>query len=183
MFIGIMVIIVIIVGYILITYNGLTKKKMRVEQAASGIEVYLTQRFDLIPNLVECVKAYCKHEESVFTEITKLRKEYAQNKDLQIGEELNKKYYGLMAVAENYPALQASDQFLNLQKNLSKIESQIQAARRIYNSEVTKLNISIDTFPSNLIARNFHFKKEKLFEADPNSRESISIELNEEKKA
>ena len=147
----VLIIVIIILGYFLITYNGLTKKRLRVKQAESGIEVYLTQRFDLIPNLIECVKAYCNYEESVLEEITNLRTSYNENKNLQTGEALDQKYYGLIAIAENSPDLKASEQFLNLQKNLSKIESQIQAARRIYNSEVTNLNISVETFPSNLI--------------------------------
>ena len=178
----ILIIVVIVLGYFLITYNGLTKKRLRVQQAASGIEVYLTQRFDLIPNLVECVKAYCKYEESVLEEITNLRTSYHENKDLQTGEKLDQKYYGLMAVAENTPDLKASEQFLNLQKNLSKIESQIQAARRIYNSEVTHLNISIETFPSNIIADMFHFEKANLFEADINATQTIQMDFGKENK-
>ena len=178
----VLIIVIIILGYFLITYNGLTKKRLRVKQAESGIEVYLTQRFDLIPNLVECVKAYCNYEESVLEEITNLRTSYNENKNLQTGEALDQKYYGLIAIAENSPDLKASEQFLNLQKNLSKIESQIQAARRIYNSEVTNLNISVETFPSNLIANLFHFEKANLFEADINAKETIKIDLDEENK-
>ena len=79
-----LIIVVILLGYFLITYNGLTKKKFRVKQAESGIEVYLTQRFDLIPNLIECIKAYCQYEESVLKEITRLRASYNQSKNLQI---------------------------------------------------------------------------------------------------
>ena len=178
----VLIIVIIILGYFLITYNGLTKKRLRVKQAESGIEVYLTQRFDLIPNLVECVKAYCNYEESVLEEITNLRTSYNENKNLQTGEALDQKYYGLIAIAENSPDLKASEQFLNLQKNLSKIESQIQAARRIYNSEVTNLNISVETFPSNLIANLFHFEKANLFEADINAKETIKIDLDKENK-
>ena len=178
----VLIIVIIILGYFLITYNGLTKKRLRVKQAESGIEVYLTQRFDLIPNLIECVKAYCNYEESVLEEITNLRTSYNENKNLQTGEALDQKYYGLIAIAENSPDLKASEQFLNLQKNLSKIESQIQAARRIYNSEVTNLNISVETFPSNLIANLFHFEKANLFEADINAKETIKIDLDKENK-
>ena len=164
--------------YILITYNSLTKKRLRVKQAKSGIDVYLTQRFDLIPNLVECVKGYCKYEESLLTEIAELRASYNKDKQLNVGEKLDKRYYTLIATAESYPELQANEQFLNLQKNLSKIESQLQAARRLYNSEVTTLNISIDTFPSSIIANAFHFEKENLFEAQDNAREVVKLDLN-----
>ena len=175
------IILIIIIVYIFITFNSLTKKRLRVKQAKSGIDIYLTQRFDLIPNLVECVKAYCKYEESVLTEITRLRASYNKEKDLSVGQELNNRYYGIMATVETYPELKADEQFLNLQKNLSKIESQLQAARRIYNSEVTTLNISIDTFPSSIIANLFNFKKEDLFEAEKRARENIEINIDKNK--
>lgn len=174
---GVLIIIGIILIYVLITYNSLTKKRLMVKQAKSGIDIYLTQRFDLIPNLVETVKGYCKYEESLLTEITKLRESYKQDKDLNIGEELDKKYYAMLAVVENYPELKANEQFLNLQKNLSKIESQLQAARRIYNSEVTSLNISIASFPSSIIANIANFQEEKLFEANTEARENIKIDV------
>ena len=169
------IVTIVLLGYVFITYNSLTKKRLRVKQAKSGIDIYLTQRFDLIPNLVECAKAYCKYEESILTEIAELRTSYNKEKDLNIGQELNNRYYNIMAIAEGYPELKANKQFLNLQKNLTKIESQLQAARRIYNSEVTTLNISIDTFPSNIIASAFNFKKEDLFEAEPVARNNVEI--------
>ena len=174
---AILIIIGIILLYLLITYNSLTRKRLMVKQAKSGIDIYLTQRFDLIPNLVETVKEYCKYEESLLTEITKLRESYKQDKSLNIGEELDKRYYSMLAVAENYPELKANEQFLNLQKNLSKIESQLQAARRIYNTEVTTLNMAIESFPSSIIANMFSFKTEDLFEANAEARENIEINL------
>ena len=174
---AILIIIGIILLYLLITYNSLTRKRLMVKQAKSGIDIYLTQRFDLIPNLVEIVKGYCKYEESLLTEITKLRESYKQDKSLNTGEELDKKYYSMLAVAENYPELKANEQFLNLQKNLSKIESQLQAARRIYKPEVTALNVAIASFPSSIIANMFNFKTEDLFEANAEARENIEINL------
>ena len=111
------------------------------------------QRFDLIPNLVDCVKGYSNHEKSIFTEIANLRSAYMkQPKNIKSAETLNNKMNQLIAVAENYPELKASEQYLNLQKNLTKIESQLQAARRIYNLEVTNYNTKLDVVPSNLIA-------------------------------
>lgn len=171
-------ILIVSLGYVFLTYNSLTKKRLRVKQAKSGIDVYLTQRFDLIPNLVECVKAYCKYEESILTEISKIRVSYNKEKDIRVGQELNNRYYNIMAIAEGYPELKANEQFLNLQKSLSKIESQLQAARRLYNSEVTSLNISIDTFPSSIIAEAFKFKKEDLFEAEEMARQNVEINID-----
>lgn len=176
----ILIIIAIILIWILVLYNNLVKTRNKVKQAESGIDVYLTQRFDLIPNLVECVKGYTKHEEKIFTEIATLRSAYmSQSKNLENGANLNNKMNQLIAVAENYPELKASEQFLNLQRNLTKIESQLQAARRIYNMEVTNYNDKICTVPSNLVANLFGFKEAKLFEIEEYKKENININLGE----
>ena len=167
------VIVVILVLYILIVYNKLVKGRLKVQQAKSSIDVYLQQRFDLIPNLVECVKQYSKYEKETFTEITNLRASYTENKDLETGRKLNNSLNNLIAVAEAYPELKADEQFLNLQKNLAKMEDQLQAARRLYNIDVTSINGLIQSFPSNLIANMFEFKAEQLFEL-----EDVSIANN-----
>lgn len=163
------IIVGILVGILLFLfsqYNGLVKRKKKVEQAKSGIDVYLTQRFNLIPNLVECVKGYTKHEEKIFEDIAKMRESYMNSKDLKEGAELNTACNSLIAYAENYPELKASEQFLNLQKNLTKMESQLQAARRIYNGEVTAYNTKISVIPTNIIAGICGFKEADLFEIE-----------------
>ena len=173
--IGVIVLLVLIVFG---QYNTLVKLKMKVKQAKSGIEVYCQQRFDLIPNLIETVKGYMKHEKEVFENITKLRTEYNNTKDIKVSQELNKQMNSIIAVAENYPDLKASEQFLNLQKNLEKIESQLQAARRIYNNDVTNYNTKISVVPYNIIASMFNFESESLFELeDENARKNIKVEL------
>ena len=174
----ILIIIAIILVIILVMYNNLVKARNKVKQAESGIDVYLNQRFDLIPNLVECVKGYSKHEQMIFTEITNLRTNYMkQNKDIKNAENLNNKMNQLIAVAENYPELKASEQYLNLQRNLTKLESQLQAARRIYNSEVTNYNTKLEVIPSNLIANLFGFKPAQLFEIEEYKKENINIKI------
>lgn len=175
------IILAIIIIYILAKYNKLVKLKNKVKQSESGIDVYLNQRFDLIPNLVECVKGYASHEKSVIENVTKMRSEYMNtNKSLKKAEELNNSMNSILAIAEGYPELKASEQFLNLQKNLSKIESQLQAARRIYNNDVTKYNTKIETVPTNLIASMFGMKKAELFQIEEYKRANIDIgsELN-----
>ena len=112
--IGIIILIIVIV---LIQYNILVKNKKRVEQELATIDVYLTQRFDLIPNLVECVKAYTKHENELFEKIAQMRTQYMNTKDLEEGKKLNAEYNKLIAYIENYPDLKASEQYLLLQKN------------------------------------------------------------------
>lgn len=177
---GALIIIAILLSIILVIYNDLVKLKNKVKQAESGIDVYLNQRFDLIPNLVECVKAYSKHEETIFIEIANLRSAYMKKtKNIKNAENLNNKMNQLLAVAEDYPELKASEQYLQLQKSLVKIESQLQAARRIYNIEVTNYNDKICTVPSNLVANLFGFKEAKLFEIEEYKRENININLGD----
>lgn len=171
-------IIIIVLLYIWITYNKITKSKIKVQQAKSGIDVYLQQRFDLIPNLVECVKKYCEYEQSTLTRIADLRAIYNVNKDIKTGNKLNHEFNSLLAVAEDYPNLKADEQFLMLQKSLSKMESQLQAARRLYNIEVTSLNTKIMSFPSNIVANMFKFETEELFVVeDENAKRNVNIEL------
>ena len=154
----IIIIVIAILLVLLIMYNGLVKKRNAVKQSRSSIDVYLTQRFDLIPNLVECVKGYAKHEEKLLESITKLRTEYNVSKDLDKASLLNTQMNKLIAIVENYPDLKASENFLNLQKNLTKMEDQLQAARRLYNMDVTAYNTSIQVCPTNLIASSYNYK-------------------------
>ena len=179
MVIGIIIGIVVIVLFIIfLQYNSIVSLKMKVEQSKAGIDVYCQQRFDLIPNLVEIVKGYMKYEEKTLKEITKLRTEFTTTKSLKIGEELNNKINKIMVVAENYPELKASEQFLNLQKNLEKVESQLQAARRIYNTDVTNYNTKINMIPFNIVAKIFKFNTAALFEIeDEQNRKNINIKL------
>lgn len=178
---GILIGIGIIILLVLIMfgqYNLLVKLKMKVNQSKSGIDVYCQQRFDLIPNLIETVKGYMKHGKETFENITKLRTEYNNTKDINVSQELNRQINSIIATAENYPELKASEQFLNLQKNLSKVESQLQAARRIYNNDVTNYNTKISVVPYNIVAGMFNFKSEALFKLeDDNAKNNIKVEL------
>ncbi len=169
--------ILIVVVLVILEFNKFVVLKNKIKQSKSSIEVYLNQRFDLIPNLVECVKGYAKHEESVYTKIAQMRSEFSNAKDLKIGSELNSEMKQIMAIGENNPELKSSEQFVNLQKNITKMESQLQAARRIYNGDVTLYNTSISTFPSNIFASIFGLKKEDLFEIEEYKKENIEIDL------
>lgn len=171
----IIIIFAVIVIYVLYTYNTLINHKNRVKQAYSGIDVYLTQRFDLIPNLVECVKGYMTYEKETLEKITEKRAIYFQNKNLKDGETLNNECNKIIAIAENYPELNANEQFLNLQKALSKMENQLQAARRIYNAEVNVYNNKVLMFPSNIIANMCGYTVEEFFEAEEQARDNVEI--------
>lgn len=176
-------VILIIIGFIIAwaisTYNKFVSLDQRVKQAQGGIDVYLKQRFDLIPNLVETVKGYKEYESGLIENIAKLRADYdsRNEQDIKQSQDLNDRYTRLLAVMENYPELKASESFLKLQKTLSKIESQLQAARRIYNSEVTEFNTKRSKVPSNIIANMFGFKEKSLFEINASERENVDINI------
>ncbi len=158
----------IVVGIFL--YNSLVRKQNRVEEAWSDIDVQLKRRSNLIPNLVETVKGYAKHEREVFENVTKARSEALQASGRQERQEsenmLSDALKSLFAVSEDYPDLKASDNFLELQKELRDTEDKIQAARRFYNSNVRDYNTSIESVPTNIVANMFGFKQEQLFEVE-----------------
>lgn len=172
-------ILVLLLICLMLEYNKFVRLRNKIKQSKSAIDVYLNQRFDLIPNLVECVKGYMKHEESVFAKIAQMRENYKKDnsKDLKKGAKLNKGLNQIRAMGENNPNLQANEQFLKLQKNLNKMESQLQAARRVYNGDVTLYNTTIQSFPNNFFAKIFKFEEEELFEIEEYKKENINIEL------
>lgn len=174
MYIVVILLIFILVFFVL-EFNTFIRLKNKIKHSKSGIEVYLNQRFDLIPNLVECVKGYAKYEEEVFSKIARLRSDYNndKNKNLKKGEILNNEFNNLLAVGESNPNLKSSEQFMNLQKTLEKMESQLQAARRIYNGDVTLYNTTISTFPNNIFAKMFGFKEEDLFQIEEYKKENV----------
>ena len=139
------------------------------------IDVYLQQRFDLIPNLVEVTKEYSHYESSVLEHITELRTSFQKDKNIEACKELNSQYFNLIALVEDNPNLKASEQFIHLQKSLVKVESELQAARRLYNNNVTKFNTQITIFPNNLLARLFHFQEFSLFSLDGEKEVNIKF--------
>ena len=178
MTIALIVILVILVLYFIITYNKFVTLKKQMNNSYSVIDVYLKKRFDLIPNLVEVTKGYANYEQDVLTKITEYRTAYNQHKDKDALNKLNEEYNNLILVVENYPDLKASEQFLKLQKSLIKVESELQAARRIYNSDTTKYNTKLNVFPSNIIGKIFNFKEGELFELEDRKIEGENIKVD-----
>jgi|UniRef100_UPI003FEFFA68 LemA protein len=178
MTIALIVILVILVLYVIITYNKFVTLKKQMNNSYSVIDVYLKKRFDLIPNLVEVTKGYANYEQDVLTKITEYRTAYNQHKDKDALNKLNEEYNNLILVVENYPDLKASEQFLKLQKSLIKVESELQAARRIYNSDTTKYNTKLNVFPSNIIGKIFNFKEGDLFELEDRKIEGENIKVD-----
>lgn len=163
----------VIVGLVLlaiILYNGLAQLRVRADSAWSDINVQLKRRHDLIPNLVETVKGYAAHEKGTFENIAKYRSAAMSAttpaEKSQAEGQLTQALRGLLAVAENYPQLQASQQFTSLQGSLSEIEDAIQNSRRYYNAVVRDLNTKVVTFPSNIVAGMFGFQQRQFFELE-----------------
>ena len=174
----ILLIIVIISGMILSYYNGFVKKGNRVKERESQIDILLNQRFDLIPNIVNCVKGYAKHEKSTLENVTKLRSDYQNNGfSTQETEKIDKQINNLMAIAESYPDLKANADFLSLQRNLNEIENKLSYARTSYNNAVTSFNNAVESVPSNIIAKIFNFEKKDLFQIKSEKRENIKVNL------
>ena len=178
--------IVLIALWAIGAYNGLITLRNRVEEAWSDIDVQLKRRYDLIPNLVETVKGYAKQEKDVFTEVTKARtaamgagtlEEKAVKEDL-----LTNALKSVFAVAENYPDLKSSANFLQLQEELSDTEDKIQAARRFYNANVRDFNTKLQVFPTNLIGTQLGFKAREFFEAATAERENVKVAFSDERK-
>ncbi len=161
-------------------YNGLVRKKTEMEEGWSSIDVFLKKRYDLIPNLMETVKGYASHEKELFENITKARN-LAQNASSvneqgQAESALKNSMMNLFAIAENYPELKANQNFSELQNELTSLEEEIEMARRYYNGTVKENNISIESFPSNIIANMFTFKKGEFFEISNSAeRETVKI--------
>ena len=166
--------VAIIFLYFVAIYNTLIARKNQVDEAWSDIEVQLKRRYDLIPNLINTVKAYAKHESNVFESVTKARSAAMQAKSLSehtAAESMLSRAVGsIIAIGENYPELKASVNFLQLQDELKDAEDKIQAARRFYNGNVRDFNTSIQQFPQNIFARTLGFKPADYFELE-NSHE------------
>ncbi|HOW14012.1 LemA family protein [Methanosarcina sp.] len=182
MLVEISIIIIVILGLLfVIMYNDLIKQRNRVENAWSQIEVQLKRRYDLIPNLVETVKGYAKHEKTLFENITKARaavmSAHNVNETAEASNYLSSTLKSLFAVAENYPELKANQNFMQLQKDLMETENKIAYSRQFYNDTVMKYNISIQTIPKNIVASLTGFTKKDLFETLEGERETPKVEF------
>jgi LemA protein len=180
----VIVVIVLVLGlFLIMTYNGMVRGRNKVDEAWSGIDVQLKRRHDLVPNLVETVKGYATHEREVFQAVTDARTRAmgastpaaAGAAEGILGQAIGR----LFAVAEAYPDLKASQNFLELQGTLNQLESEIAASRRIYNSNVQSFNTRIQSFPGVLIAGSFGFQKREFFEIEnPADREPVAVSFS-----
>lgn len=177
----ILIIVVLLVIFVISTYNGLVKAKMNVENSWSQIDVQLQRRFDLIPNFVETVKGYMAHEQETFEKIAKLRTSWANattvSDKAEIDSEISSALKTIMAVSENYPELKANTNFLQLSEELRNTENKISFSRQFYNDSVTMYNTKLQVFPSNIIAGMFNFTPRDLFKTDDTARQNVKVDF------
>ena len=175
------VVLVLAIGFIVATYNGLVTLRNRVEEAWSDITVQLKRRTDLIPNLVNSVKGYATHEKEVFKKVTEARSAIMDAKGVKDTAEAENMLEGalksLFAVAEAYPDLKANQNFMQLQQELVDTEDKIQASRRFYNGGVRDLNTKIQTFPANIVAGMFNFQAKEFFEVEDRASVENPVEV------
>lgn len=181
----IILVIIAIVLFVISQYNALVQLKQRVNNAWSQIDVQLQRRFDLIPNLLETVKGYMKHEENVLTKVAELRTSWANASTVGQKSELNNELSGalktIMAVSENYPELKANQNFSQLQEELQNTENKISFSRQFYNDIVTKYNTKLEVIPTNIVAAIFSskFQPAELFKAESEeARKNVKISFD-----
>ena len=174
-------IIVILIIAITCIYNKLVRNRNLMQEAWSGIDVFLKKRHDLVPTLVETVKGYAAHEKTTLEDITRCRSEamQAKNTEAQVASEhrLGNALSNLFVVVEKYPDLKANDNFLRLQQQLADLEHDLEASRRYYNGTVRINNIYVESFPSNIVAGLFNFGKGVFFAADSSEKEVPQVSL------
>ena len=177
------IIILIPLIYIILIFNKLTHLSNLVKEKWSQVDIFLKQRTDLIPNIVESVKGFTEHEKSTLTNITKARnqviKATTKEEEIEANKNLSNAINKLLFLQEDYPELKANTNFMNLQENLKEIENNISYARQIYNKAVLKYKNKLEMFPSNIIADIFNFKPELFFTIDSDDRENPNINFNE----
>ena len=174
-------ILAVLVLYLIAQYNGFVVLKTRIQEALSGIDIQLKRRTDLIPNLVETVKGYAKHEKTVFAEVTRARSALVKAGSVEEKAKANDMLTGalksLFAVAEAYPELKASENFKDLQRQLEDTEDKVAYSRQFYNANVLDFNAKAQMFPSNLIADMFGFKAFEFFAATEEEKKKISVKF------
>ena len=176
----VLAIVVLLVIFVIATYNGLITRKNRVQEASSDIDVQLKRRYELIPNLVNTVKGYATHEREVFEKVTELRAGLMTGSTadkVKTSNQLTETLKSLFAVAENYPELKANQNFLALQADLTDTQDKIMAAQRFYNSNVRDFNTAIQVFPTNLFAAALGFSAFEFIEATEAETQNVEVKF------
>lgn len=175
------VVLIVCLLYFVVVYNKLIKLNNSVNESFATMDVYLKKRWDLIPNLVEVVKGYAKHEKDTFKEIVKLRSEnyedLSNDDKIKTNEKLSKGIGKIMALAEAYPELKANENFLQLSNNLTSVEDEIAQSRKYYNAVVRDYNNKVEMIPSNIVAKVLGYKIKLMFIANDEERQNVKVKL------
>lgn len=178
----IVTIIVLIAIFIISIYNELVRSKLKTQNAWSQIDVQLQRRFDLIPNLVDTVKGYMKHEEETLTKVTQLRSSWATANTIaekaELDNQLTSTLKTIMSISENYPELKANQNFSELQEEIRNTENKVSYSRQFYNDSVTMYNTKLEVFPSNFVGSVFNFTAQELFKAESDEiRKNVKVDF------
>lgn len=168
--------VVLLIAYISIS-NGLNRSIVKIDEAASGIDVALTKRYDVLTKMVDTCKSFVKHESEIMFKVIELRSGSSMQEKNDANKTMNDNYRNLLAVSENYPELKSNETFVTLQKSILDVEEHLQAARRLYNSNVSIFNQKLVTFPSSMIASSKGMTKKDFFEAEESKREDVKISI------
>lgn len=177
----IVLVVVALVAIVFISmYNNLVRKRNEVDNAFGGMDVQLKKRYDLIPNIVATVKQYATHEKELLTQITEMRAKatsgnLSSDERVALDNQISAGMKSIMVAVENYPDLKASENFVNLQRTLNEVESQISAARRTYNAVITDFNNAIQTFPSNIVAGMMKLQRKEVFVIPEAERQNVNV--------
>lgn len=171
------IIAVIIVLWYISTSNKLNRAVVKIDESLSGIDVALTKRYDVLTKMMDVVKAYAKHEKETLFEVINLRKDMSIQEKNEANKAMDENMKKINIVAENYPELKSSENYKTLQQSIADVEEHLQAARRLYNSNVSLFNQLLVTFPTSSIAKNKGMTKKDFFEADETKKEDVKIDL------
>lgn len=177
----ILIIVIVIIIYVLVLYNSFIKLDNKVEEAFSTMDVYLKKRWDLIPNLVETVKGYSKHEKETLSKVIDLRNNtydnLSNNEKIRKNEVLSNSINKIIALAESYPHLKASSNYKDLSDKLTKVNDEIANSRKYYNGCVRIYNNKVEMFPNNIFAKMFGYKSKLMFEANDKEKKNVNVKL------
>lgn len=169
--------VLLVVIWYISTYNGINVSKLKIEEALSGIDVALTKRYDVLTKMLDVVKGYQKHEKELLTEVINLRMGMSMQERNVVNEQMNRLTDKINLFVENYPELKSSNNFAELQKAVVDVEEHLQAARRMYNANVTSYNAKLVTFPSSIVANGMGAVKVEFFEAESVKRSDVKMEF------
>lgn len=175
--IPVVVVILIIIIWYISTSNKLNRSVVKIDEALSGIDVALTKRYDVLTKMIDVVKAYAKHEKETLFAVIELRKDMTIKEKNEANRAMDESFRKINVVAENYPELKSSENYKTLQQSIADVEEHLQAARRLYNSNVSYYNQLLVSFPTSSIAKNKGMTKKEFFEAEDSKKEDVKIDL------